>query len=106
MEVAQPCGDLVEGTLRPEHSNNVGELVASLNDICEGRGTQLERDVLKVGVGRVVVVSDDVWVIVGLLENLQLAPDDDDEMGEHAFDGDNTTLEQAFEHSRATRAVA
>lgn len=73
VQVSQTRRDLLQCPLRVERDRDVAELVWPLNDVCERRRAELESDVEEVGVGFLVVVPDDVWMVVGFLEDRYLA---------------------------------
>lgn len=100
MQVSQPGRDLPQRPFGVEPVGDIFMLVRALYDVCQGSRAELEGDVEEVGVGFLVVVSDDVGVVVGLLEDADFARGEGDEVLQEAFDGDGAALEGASEYDR------
>ena len=64
MKMSQPGRDLPQRAFGVKALGDIRELIWVLYDIGERRWAQFESDVEEVGVGFLVVVSDDVGVIV------------------------------------------
>ena len=92
--------DLPQCPFGVEPVGDISVLVRALCDVRQGRQAELEGDVEEVGVGFLVVVSDDVGVVVRLLEDADFTQGEGDNVLQEAFDGDGVTLEGASEYNR------
>lgn len=80
MEMPQTGCDLAQGAFGIKGDGDFAMSIWRLDNVGEGGGAQLERNVQEVCVGLLIVVSNDVGVIVRFLQDADLARGEGDKV--------------------------
>ena len=73
VQVPQARGNLPQGSLGIERDSDFAELVRAIDDVRERGRTQLESNVKKVFMRLLVIIPNDIWMVVGVLEETDFA---------------------------------
>lgn len=105
VQVSEARCNLAHGALGIERDSELAELVRPLDDVCKRGRAQLESDVEETCVRLLVIISNNVWVVVCILEEADFAVREGNKVSEETFDGHCTALQGAHVHNSAMRTV-
>lgn len=106
MQMPQSRADLLQRPFPVQCARQRQVSIWRLDQICQTTLTQVERNVQKVVAPFLAVIPDDIWVIVGSLQELDFLRCEARKVGQEAFDGYCARAPCAFENDGAVRSEA
>src|SRR5712675_787740 len=97
--------NLTHGTFRIEGNRDLAELVRPLDDVCKRGWAQLKGDVKEARMCLLVIVPNDIWVVVRILEKADFAVGECNKVSKKTFYGHCTTLQGADIDNSTMRTV-
>lgn len=105
VQMSEARRDLAHGALGIEGDSELAELVRPLNDVCKRGRAQLESDVEETRVRLLVIISNNVRMVVCILEEADFAVREGNKVSKESFDGHCTALQGARIDNSAMRTV-